>query len=106
MKTQALDLHTEIRSNGSKWYGEEPDNIETLLGVLAECKLDERHFDGFIHHDAGYREVYFFGNFEDVSHVFSIHSNDPAVVAPLTKAIVSNILRQHPRINARIRRDF
>jgi hypothetical protein len=94
-------LETEIQSNGSKWAGESPDSIEKLIEVLGECRLNERLFGEFIHRDA--RGLFFFGNFVDVSHVFSITSNDPEVVASLAVAICRNLLRQHPTIARRIR---
>lgn len=97
-----------IMSNGSKWYGEEEDNIEDLLKTLDEHPLDPR-FKSFITKDPcigvrGERGGYvdgprmytanvtrFFGNFHTVSHVFQIDTNDPETIAALSSAIRKNM---------------
>lgn len=99
-----------IMSNGSKWYGEEEDNIEDLLKTLDEHPLDPR-FKSFITKDPcvgvpGKRGGYvdgprmytasvtrFFGNFYTVSHVFQIDTNDQETIDALTKAIRKNLRR-------------
>lgn len=114
-----------IQSNGSKWAGESPDNIEVLLEVLSKYNLDLPMFSNkdtseytFITenpHSAKFNPDYphksslmwindkplynvpvvsFFGNFEDISHVFSITTNHQKTIALLTEAINANILRQ------------
>jgi len=79
----------KIYSNGSKWAGQEPDSVETLLGVIEKETLDpsfesygnfvfkERHEDGDYHA---------FGNFLSVSHVFNI-SGSKEDIEPIRKAI-------------------
>lgn len=82
---------TQIYSNGSKWAGDSPESIEVLLAVLATNKLDQRRFEGgFISVDAN--GVSFFGNFEDVSHVFRIDSTDHEVIQLLVAAIARNVM--------------
>lgn len=85
-----MDRTTTITSNGSKWAGEPPDSVETLLAVLARHTLDPRFetFGNFVQREAA--GVSFFGNFLDLSHVFNITTNDPAVWKPLVRAIRRN----------------
>ena len=63
----------EITSNGSKWLGEPPDSVETLLGVLGSETLDPtfEHYGGFIYY-IGEGKLHAFGNFLTCSHVFDI----------------------------------
>lgn len=82
---------TTIISNGSKWAGEEPDSIETLLGVLASETLDPTFEEyGNFAQNEGKGVVRFFGNFFTVSHAFSITSDDEAVCNALVAAIKAN----------------
>jgi len=102
-----------INSNGSKWYGEQPDSIDKLIEVLGQHTLDprfEKH-GNFIykpyhakrdeqgefvddldkpifpdHPDA----VNIWGNFLEVSHVFNIHTDEPVVIDRLSAAIRAN----------------
>lgn len=98
-------MTTTINSNGSKWAGEAPDSIETLLGVLAEYVLDRRHEcpPEFGHpfisvSKAGERwaplgTVRFHGNFLTLSHVFSIDTDEPELIERMTLAIKQNMER-------------
>jgi hypothetical protein len=88
---------TTITSNGSKWYGEAPDSIDKLLEVLKENTLDPRfiEYGNFIIADVG--SVRFFGNFRDLSHVFNIRTDDPAIIAKLSRAIHENLRRDDYR---------
>jgi len=105
-----------IQSNGSHWAGTPPDDVETLLDVLAKHTLDPRfeEYGNFITHnphDSKQNPDYphkssvrwinnnplyaddvtaFFGNFYDISHVFSIHINVPSVIEKLTRNIRKN----------------
>ena len=98
---------TTIHSNGSKWAGQEPDDIEKLVEVLEKHTIEKKFFGPFIVRERKGEEVVdvvhyhcpikldgdnarFFGNFEDLSHVFRIDTNDPEVIDKLTKAIKSN----------------
>lgn len=91
-------MTTTIYSNGSKWAGEEPDSIETLLAVLGSHVLD-RIFEcpgaahTFIDADPVTGMVSFFGNFQELSHVFSIETDDPDAIIRLTTAIDANMER-------------
>lgn len=92
-----------IQSNGSKWYGQEPDTVETLVEVLKNHQLDTDRFKQFYtlttpayflrpnecQHLIG--TTHFRGNFVDVSHVFSIYTDEPEVIKVLTKAIKGNL---------------
>lgn len=98
---------TTIISNGSKWAGEEPDTIDQLIEVLKVEVL----YDGFFFKKKEYWDkpegkkflwvvlcpiykedglYHFFGNFERVSHVFNIHTDEPEVITKLKVAIMAN----------------
>jgi len=89
---------TTIISNGSKWFGEQPDTVEKLLAVLKENMLDPQfsEYGNFITPE-GYGTVRFFGNFHKLSHVFNIRTDDPKVIAKLTRAIRENLRREDYR---------
>lgn len=100
----------KVLSNGSKWNGEAPDDIDRLLAVLATEPLDpafgscigpahgcrveyeggqRRYIDtGTLY--PGIEAIEFFGNFWAVSHVFTIHTDEPALIDRLTAAIRAN----------------
>ena len=89
-------MTTTINSNGSKWAGEAPDSIETLLEVLENNVLDRR----FENEDGGdvfvstrcdvTGKVRFHGNFFRLSHVFGIDTDEPDLIDGLTAAIRAN----------------
>ena len=100
-----LNSTTEIVSNGSKWNGQEPDSIEKLIEVLKTHKLDsdmfmykfkvrrensepKKYTQCFITKEKGM--YLFFGNFETLSHVFRIFTNDLTVISQLKTAIMLN----------------
>ena len=106
-------MRTVITSNGSRWMGQEPDSMETLLEVLASEPLDPSFEDygNFCYANEGefswttYENgkavmrksepmpagnVRFFGNFYTVSHVFNIDTDEPEVIAKLKAAIDAN----------------
>ena len=106
-KTKDIDTKTIIHSNGSKWAGQEPDGIDKLVEVLGKHAIEKRFFGPFTVEERKGEEVVdvthyfcpikqngddtrFFGNFEDLSHVFRIDTNDPEVIDKLTMAIKSN----------------
>lgn len=97
---------TVIMSNGSKWGGESPDLIETLLERLRDYALDRvfEEYGNFVSRPVRWHEenaisrtvpdaTGFFGNFRELSHVFTIYSNDPTVIERLVGAIRANQLR-------------
>jgi hypothetical protein len=108
-----------INSNGSKWAGENPDDIEKLLECLHEHTLDpdfEKYgnfitanpcraahnpkWTGFDNKEPQWIDgdrlfetegvVQFWGNFFDVSHCFCIYTNDKDTIYLLTDAIRHN----------------
>lgn len=96
---------TNIISNGSKWAGERPDSIEKLLEVLRDNTIGERFFFWYqTNPNQKEKPKYeyatpisirsgihtFFGNFEEVSHVFRIETDDLEMIATLTNAIKEN----------------
>lgn len=112
-----MNYLTQIESNGSKWAWEAPDNIEQLLARLQSETLDPmfEEYGNFVsparkaHHQrdqsTGWQHVYtdagpvypdhpdalhFWGNFQTYSHVFSIYTDDPALIERLTAAIRAN----------------
>lgn len=112
-----MNYLTIIESNGSKWAGEAPDPIERLLARLEAETLDPmfEEYGNFVsparkaHHErserTGWKDVYtdagpiypehpnavhFWGNFQTYSHVFSIYTDDPALIERLTAAIRAN----------------
>ena len=92
----------EIISNGSKWAGEAPDSVDTLLQVLRGHPLDHR-LAPFVIHAATLRFlsagdalkyancVRFAGNFVTVSHVFHIYTDEPLIIDALADAIHANM---------------
>lgn len=97
-------MTTTINYNGSKWAGEEPDSIATLLDVLAsevlnrlfECSVGGNPFISKSEVDAKWAPpgtTRFHGNFLNLSHVFSIDTDEPELVAELTAAIEANMAR-------------
>ncbi len=108
---------THIDSNGSKFMGDAPDTIEQLLARMQAETLDPvfEEYGNFVsparkaHRECseatGWKDVYtdagpiypehpdamhFWGNFRTYSHVFSIYTDDPALIERLTAAIRAN----------------
>lgn len=97
-----------ILSNGSKWAGQEPDTIEDLLDVLATSPLDRRfeNYGNFytpmgeckfcddrgVHNHSTEMEgmAHFGGNFFELSHVFSIYTDEQGVIDKLLAAVQGN----------------
>jgi hypothetical protein len=79
-----------IISNGSKWAGEEPDSLETLLEVLRTETLDPRFEErGSFVTRTRTGTVRIFGNFLTVSHVFNIEGTEEEM-AEAINAIEAN----------------
>jgi hypothetical protein len=78
----------KINSNGSKWAGEEPDTIEVLIDTLKTYTLDPtfEEYGNFVLPNKGTDQIRVWGNFQNVSHVFSIDGTE-AELAILIKAI-------------------
>lgn len=112
-----------IEGNGSRWRGEEPEDIQGLINMLENHALDFKTFgstfddyvtldpcvgiynpdytpgcglEQFIDGDRFYKcdGVYsYFGNFKTHSHGFNIHTNHEPTIKALNEAIRSNIER-------------
>lgn len=93
----------EIKSNGSKWYGEALDTIDQLIEVMASYPLDPvfekygnyvfpfRPSQGWNTKNEHYKGcTCFFGNFYTYSHVFNIITDEPEVIEHITAAIRAN----------------
>jgi len=105
-------MKTLIKSNGSKWAGQEPDSIEELISVLAQHDLDLENFaangfisfkdsNGYSNRDYEEHTVHIFGNFRGISHVFNLEGLYKNL-RPLIEAIEKNIKDQCARIQPRI----
>lgn len=84
-------MSLEIRANGSKWAGQSPDPVETLLALLKSEPLDPRFEDygDFVMRDETWPNVHVWGNFFNVSHCFDIKGT-PAECAAIVAAIREN----------------
>jgi hypothetical protein len=93
----------EINSNGSKWYGQKPDDIPTLLEVLKTETLDVtfEDFGNFVYEFKPYKGwneknqkykgcICISGNFLYYSHVFNIITDETEVIDQLRAAIRKN----------------
>ena len=78
-------MTTTINSNGSRFAGDEPATLEDLFLVLETHPLTEYHRKNGIEEEwtdlDGNRRRTFSGNFEDISHVFSVETDDEKVIA-------------------------
>lgn len=84
---------TTIKSNGSKWAGQEPDSVEYLLKVLNDEPLDRtfENYGNFVYlNENNLETVVFFGNFFRISHVFNIETDDESTIENLISAIEAN----------------
>ena len=79
------DKFTLIESNGSKWLGQHPDDLDKLYSMLCDHKLILHFYPGYeaIDNYEWYRQlgmIRFHGNFQDISHCFSVDTNDSGVI--------------------------
>jgi len=89
-KGKERTVETTIDYNGSRWSGQSTATLEELYLVLAEHPLTAR--SGAKRTETG--AMVFHGNFEDVSHAFSVTTDDPTVGAKLARLMYEN--RAHP----------
>ncbi|HBW1703562.1 TPA: pyruvate dehydrogenase [Klebsiella pneumoniae] len=114
---ERTDGKTLILSNGSKWAGQDPDSIQTLLDVLGDNVLDPMFEQYHCYRPYPFEPMVrtgrngemfqpwlgaasFFGNFLTVSHVFNIITKDDGVVDALTEAIRKNMATEQYQQNA------
>lgn len=84
-------MSTHIRSNGSKFYGDIPDDLEMLFERLATETLSPR-FEPYVRPDeskAG-RFVYF-GNFATTSAGFTLYTDDADIIEAMNRLIAENV---------------
>lgn len=99
---------TIIHSNGSKWAGQPQSSIPEIIEILGAWAIEHRFFfkhkqiidcetGAFewiilcpISKDRETGNYKFFGNFERVSFVFNIETNDIGVIDQMKKAILNN----------------
>ena len=93
---------TIIHSNGSKWAGESPDSINTLIERLSKYTIEDRFFCKFKERFNSKKKhvlcpiskvdgrYIFFGNFVEISGVFRIETNCPETITKLRNAIINN----------------
>jgi hypothetical protein len=89
-------MSTKVISNGSKWYGEENDPIDVLWPLLEQHKLAE-WLAPWIQKttEDGQTKWHILGNFEGLSHVFQVDTDDPELGQRFEQAIEAN-LRKFP----------
>lgn len=92
----------EIESNGSKWFGQQPDSIEKLKDVLKNYTLDPafERCGNFVNRKPQWVrkeliEKYkgctiIFGNFLALSHVFRIITDDEEFISEMEALINEN----------------
>jgi hypothetical protein len=92
----------EILSNGSKWFGELPDTLETLLDALSKYPLDPvfEDYGDFVNLNPEWlspevTEKYkgcalIAGNFMEISHVFRFVTDDIDLIEKFSNAINRN----------------
>jgi hypothetical protein len=79
-----------INDNSSKWAGESPDSIDVLMDELSREPLNptfEKYGNFVLPHDDGTVRVW--GNFYNVSHVFSVDGT-PEELHGLITAVRAN----------------
>lgn len=90
---------TKIQLNGGRWHGDPPEDISVLLEKLEKHSLDpryEHYLDKFIskiqkEDGTPTKEVRFFGNFAEFSHVFDLRTDEPLLIEKITNAINNNL---------------
>ena len=84
-------MTTTIHANGSKWAGQPPDDIEKLIAMLTAHPLDLELSSRTA--EPGWWT--FRGNFQDVSHVFHVETDEPDLAMRVGKAYIRSWLRAH-----------
>lgn len=82
-------MTTTIKYNGSRFAGSKHASIDALLELMEIEPLDWERFGDFVQiYPCGNINIY--GNFERVSHAFSIVTDDKDILASFAAAIDSN----------------
>jgi hypothetical protein len=90
-----------IRSNGSKWAGEKPDNLQALEKRLKKHPVAD--FTGVYGLQRGLAKVKYpswqiVGNFKTVSAVFNVYTDEPKVYRKLKGLIYRNKRQQREAV--------
>src|SRR5664279_994680 len=94
-------MATHVMSNGSRWMGQPHASIEDLFELLAVSPLDDTYApfietaplqkeSGELLYPEAPATVRIYGNFRGVSHVFTIDTDDSALIARFAAAFVAN----------------
>jgi hypothetical protein len=100
-------MATKIVFNGSKHAGQEPDSVDVLLALLSREPLEPRHEligGGFVHAGlsaeltahygvAARGAIMYTGNFRNVSHAFSVVTDEKDLQDRLSAAVTENMNR-------------
>jgi hypothetical protein len=98
-------MKTTIVSNGSRWRGQKLATLEQLFQALASHPLEKFwrkrgiECDPYVDASGDVQPRRFWGNFADVSHVFEVETDDPALIERFRAAFKANVrdVRQgHP----------
>ena len=92
-----------VKNNGSTWGGQPMSSIPQLIQIMKKEVIEESFFSNFRKRYGSDERVQmcpiinegngwfrFFGNFENLSHVFDIRTNNPEVIQKLRDAIKGN----------------
>jgi hypothetical protein len=80
----------KINYNGSKFIGEHPDSLDRLYELLGAEPL-RRDYKSFSCESERYPGcVQFYGNFENISHPFSIITDETEAISKLSRLIADN----------------
>jgi hypothetical protein len=81
---------TKVNYNGSRWHGQEPASIDTLLALVQVEPLDWEMFGwGFVSITPS-GDTHIAGNFLRFSHAFSIETSDRGLLAKFAAALDAN----------------
>lgn len=82
------EAQTTVRHIGSRWAGQENGSIKDLLKLIAIEPLDEKWYPYCSINQDG--SINIGGNFERISHGFSLNTNDHDLLANFAAAFEDN----------------
>ena len=86
------NTHTTMVSNGSKFAGEKPDSIETLIERLERFTLNPFLGASLLPYSVrSTRRLHVFGNFLEISAVFQVRTHEDEVSERLCQAVWLNL---------------